>query len=211
MFDLDGTLTYRDTFIPYILGFCRRRPWLYLRMPMMVPTVIGYVLRLLDHGDAKAALIRTILGGRTRAEIETWNDWYVPHVLEHDMRPDALAVLAKHRAAGDRLVLMSASPDLYVPLLGARLGFDETICTRVRWVGDRLHGELTTANRRGEEKVRCLQALRQGHPGLSVIAYANGPSDLPHLRLADEKLLVNATTLVRQEAERLGIPTGDWK
>ena len=35
-----------------------------------------------------------------------------------------------HRARGDRLLLMSASTDLYVPRIGRALGFDETICTR---------------------------------------------------------------------------------
>jgi phosphatidylglycerophosphatase C len=210
VFDLDGTLTYHDTFVPYVFAFCRRRPWLYLRLPLLVPTVIGYAFRLIDNGGVKAAMIRAMLGGQTREEIRKWNETYVPHVLEHEMRADALAVLAKHREAGDRLILMSASPDLYVPLIGAALGFHETICTGVRWVGDRVHGALTTPNRRDVEKARCLQALRQGHPGLTIVAYGNSTPDLDHLKLADEKLLVNASASARAEAGRLGIPTGEW-
>ena len=45
---------------------------------------------------------------------------------------DALAALQVHRAAGDHLVLLSASPDLYVPLIGRLLGFERTLCTEIR-------------------------------------------------------------------------------
>lgn len=210
IFDLDGTLTYHDTFVPYVFGFCRRRPWLYLRLPLLIPALIGYALKRVNYGGMKAAMMRVLLGGRRRAELQQWTDTYLAHVLQHEMRSDALAVLAKHRAAGDRLVLLSASPDLYVPLLGERLGFHETICTGVRWIDDRLEGSLTTPNRRDVEKARCLQALRQGHPGLTIVAYANSAPDLDHLKLADDKLLVNASSATRAEAKRLGIPTGDW-
>jgi len=210
IFDLDGTLTQRDTFVPYVLRFCRKRPWLYLRLPALLPTAIAFALGRVDRGHVKAALIRAVLGGRTHAQIEAWTARYVPYVLDKQMRAEALAVLAQHRQSGDRLVLLSASPDLYVPALAARLGFDETHCTGVRWVDNLLDGALTTPNRRGEEKSNCLKALRQGHPGLTLVAYANSESDLEHLLLADEKKLVNAPPRLRREAQRLGIPTGDW-
>ena len=54
---------------------------------------------------------------------------------------------------------MSASVDFYVPEFGRQLGFDHVISTGVAWNGDRLDGTLTTPNRRGEEKARCLRAL----------------------------------------------------
>ena len=72
---------------------------------------------------------------------------------------DALATIRRHRDAGHYLVLMSASVDFYVPEFGRQLGFDQVISTGVRWNGDRLDGTLTTANRRGEEKARCLREL----------------------------------------------------
>jgi phosphoserine phosphatase len=105
---------------------------------------------------------------------------------------------------------MSASTDLYVPAIGAALGFDEVICTGVRWDGERLDGHLTTANRRGAEKARCFEALKLAHPGLSTAAYGNAGSDLDHLQLADRPLLVNGSRRARLEAARLGVPCTDW-
>jgi phosphatidylglycerophosphatase C len=126
------------------------------------------------------------------------------------LRPAALAVLDTHRAAGDHLVLLSASPDLYVPRIGRALGFERTLCTEMEWRGERLDGALHTANRRGAEKLRCLEWLRVQYPGVPIVAYGNSASDLDHMRHADKALLVNADAAARALAARWGIPTADW-
>jgi HAD superfamily phosphoserine phosphatase-like hydrolase len=123
---------------------------------------------------------------------------------------DALSAIGAHRAAGDHLVLLSASPDIYVPEIGRALGFAESLCTGVEWREDRLTGSLTTPNRRGAEKVRCVEALRAEHPLLPIVAYGNAVSDLAHLVLADQGVLVNGSLRARRMAARLGVPSLSW-
>ncbi len=210
VFDLDGTITHRDTLWPYVRGFlansCRSR----LRQLRVLPTVLAFLLGRADHGDVKQAFIRATLGGARRADIEAWTARFIDQVVMRSCFPQALAAVAEHRSRGDILVLMSASTDLYVPGIGRRLGFTETICTGLRWNKDRLEGSLTTPNRRGEEKVRCFEALKARHPGLPTVAYGNTCSDLPHMQLADEAHLVNASAKACRQARRLGIDTGRW-
>ena len=117
---------------------------------------------------------------------------------------DALAAIRRHRDAGHYLVLMSASVDFYVPEFGRQLGFDQVISTGVRWNGDRLDGTLTTPNRRGEEKARCLRALVAERADADTFAYGNSDSDLPHLQLARHGLLVNGCLAARRAAAALG-------
>ena len=107
---------------------------------------------------------------------------------------------------------MSASTDLYVPQIGQALGFNEVICTGVAFdAAGRLTGALTTANRRGPEKVRCFEVLKQQHPGLQTVAYGNAGSDLAHLRLADFPRLVNGSRRAIRQAAALGIaPFATW-
>jgi phosphoserine phosphatase len=107
--------------------------------------------------------------------------------------------------------LLSASPDLYVPALGAALGIADVTCTGLAWRAERLSGGLTTPNRRGMEKVRCLEALRQRYPGRAVVAYGNAASDLPHLGLADTGVLVNGDRRARAAAAGLNISTVSWR
>jgi HAD superfamily phosphoserine phosphatase-like hydrolase len=158
----------------------------------------------------KSAFIRSTLGGRMRSQVEGWTAQFVPALLKGGVFADALSSIARHKQEGARLVLMSASTDLYVPAIAAALGFDEVICTGVRWKGDRLDGHLTTPNRRGTEKTRCFEALRKAHPGTTA-AYGNAGTDLDHLRLADHPLLVNAPPAARRKAAQLGIPCASWQ
>jgi phosphatidylglycerophosphatase C len=212
VFDLDGTITYRDTLYPYVSGFLARSGRSRLRMACVVPTLAAFAVGAADHGAVKSRFIRGTLGGATRGALAVWTDEFVPAVIRRGSSPGALAAIKSHREAGDRLVLMSASTDLYVPQIAAALGFDQVICTGIAFDdAGRLTGRLTTPNRRGPEKVRCFQALKEQHPGIETVAYGNAGSDLPHLVLADQPRLVNASARTARKALALGItPFADW-
>lgn len=209
VFDLDGTVTRRDTLWPYLRGWARRHPragfW---------PRVLAALARYppaLDRGELKSRLIRIAMGGAERAAIRAYTDGYVAALGDAELCPGALAAIERHRAAADRLVLLSASVDLYVPDIGRRFGFNEAVCTGVAWQGDRLDGGLTTANRRGEEKRRCVLGLRVRFPGARFVAYGNARSDFAHFAAVDEPVLVNAGPSLRREAARRGWRTAEWR
>lgn len=210
IFDLDGTITRHDTFLPFVFGFLSRHPWRLPRLVGVVPALLRYAITR-DRGALKSALMRSALGGVSRIELDKWNARFVPALVAHGTFKQALDHISAHRRAGDVLVLLSASPDLYVPTIAAQLGFTESISTGVRWRDDRLDGRLTTANRRGEEKTRCLELLRSRHAGLEISAYANALSDLEHLRRCTRGILVNGSTAARRRAAELGIRCVDWR
>lgn len=211
VFDLDGTLTFHDTLMPFLLGFALRHPARFAGAWRLAPALADYA-RSRDRGMLKSRVIRLAMGGSRRGEIGAYANEYVRRLEPRGvLRAGALAAVEAHRAAGDHLVLLSASPDLYVPRIGERLRFERTVCTEVGWDGDRLNGELRTRNRRGTEKVRCLEWLRTQYPGAPIVAYGNSESDLPHLRRADRAVLVNANRRTRRLAAGLGIATADWK
>ena len=191
IFDLDGTITRSDTLLRYVAGFMRRRPARLWRVSLCVLPVLQFCVTG-DRGRLKGGIIRATLGGLSRADIEAWNQPFIAQLLGGGLYAEALEQVNVQRAAGAHLVLLSASPDLYVPAIAAALGFDEAICTQVRWRSDnRLHGALASANRRGEEKVRCVQALLQTWQPEHSCAYGNSSADLPHMRLVSEGVYVN--------------------
>jgi phosphatidylglycerophosphatase C len=211
VFDLDGTLTWRDTLMLFLMSFLRRQPgrlWGLWRLPF---AVFSYLARNRDRGVLKSQVIRMVMGGATRAIVDACADSFVQALRpRHRLRPAALATLEAHRTAGDHLVLLSASPDLYVPRIGHSLGFERTLCTEIEWRGDRLLGTLKGANRQGAEKSRCLTWLRTQYPGLPIVAYGNSASDLDHMRQADRALLVNGNAAARGLAAQWKIPTANW-
>jgi phosphatidylglycerophosphatase C len=211
LFDLDGTLTWDDTLFLFLMSFLRRHPWRVLGF-WRLPFALGsFLAGNRDRGVLKSRVIRMAMGGAARSVVDACADSFVSSMEpRHRFRPGALAVLEAHRAAGDHLVLLSASPDLYVPRIGQSLGFERTLCTEIEWRGDRLVGTLKTPNRRGAEKLRCLTWLRTQYPGLPIVAYGNSASDLDHMQHADRALLVNGNAAALALAVRWRIPTSNW-
>src|SRR5580692_1156500 len=201
VFDLDGTLSFGDTLVQFLASFLRRHPRRAFRLWRLPFVVLRYAAADRDRGLLKSRVIRTVMRGERRAVVDDCAVSFVNGLMpRRRFRPAALAVLEAHRAAGDHLVLLSASPDLYVPRIGLALGFELTLCTEIEWRGDRLDGGLKTPNRRGAEKLRCLTWLRQRYPELPIVAYGNSASDLDHMRHADRALLVNGNAAARAQA-----------
>ena len=193
VFDLDGTITRRDTLLPFLLSCLWRRPWRLPRLLWAVPLLGAYVIRR-DRGRFKGGLIHATLGGLPRGFLEHCAAQFVPRLLQRGLFREALLAIETHRGRGDRLVLMSASTDLYVPLISRALRFDQTVCTRVQWrPDDLLDGRLASANCRGAEKRRCLEALLARERPAQVSAYGNSRDDLLHMRLAQRGYFVNGS------------------
>ena len=211
IFDLDGTITRHDTLIQFILGYLKSRPWRLFGFLLAIPAALLYALRLTDRGALKGSVIRWTIGGSTRQELDAWAATFVPGVLARGVFKAAMDQIAAHKRNGDVLVLMSASPDFYVPAIARHLGFNEVTCTGVRWNGERLDGRLTTANCRGPEKARRFVQLRARHPNLVTVAYGNAASDLDHLRLAERGVLVNGNEPARRRAVGLGVVCENWQ
>jgi phosphatidylglycerophosphatase C len=210
IFDLDGTITHRDTLFPLVLRqLAAPRPWRLLRLLKVVPATIRFAF---DHDRAalKQSLLRATLRGTPRAELHSAAQAFVTDTIANRCFADALAAIRRHRDAGHYMVLMSASVDFYVPEFGRQLGFDEVISTGVAWNGELLEGTLTTPNRRGEEKAIRLRALVAERRDGETFAYGNSASDLPHLRIARHGLLVNGSLAARREAAAMAVATAEW-
>jgi phosphatidylglycerophosphatase C len=210
VFDLDGTLTRADTFGPFVLGLLRRHPARVLRLPLLLFPSLGFLLRFTGRGELKAAVLRLLFGKLPRAAVDAFAAGYSRLVVERRMFDAGVSTLRSHVTAGDHVVLLSASPDLYVPHIGALLGVHETHCTRIRWSGDLLDGHLEGCNRRDVEKLRVLEQLRATHPGLTVIAYGNSSPDLVHMRRCEEAVYVNADPGLARQLSAGGIRCVQW-
>jgi len=191
VFDLDGTITRFDTLGPFLLACLARRPWRLAGLLLVVPAAARYCLDR-DRGALKGALLHATLGGLPRAWLGARSATFVQWLLKSALYEEALAAIDTHRRRADRLVLMSASADLYVPQIAQALGFELVQCSRVRWLDDgRLDGRLQGENCRGLEKQRRLQELIERERPARVYAYGNSAADVPHLLLAQEAYLVN--------------------
>jgi len=186
-FDFDGTLTRRDTLLPYLqrgLGWPRFL-WALL---LSGPWLLAFALRLMSNHRAKARLFQVALGGRSDADIALWTSDFVENYLPGQWDKDMLTRLHQHGALGHCRVIVSASPGIYLHAVGRALGVDGVICTELATQDGALTGAMATPNCFGQEKVRRLQAwlVARGLQRPVVLhAYGDSSGDVPLLNLAD--------------------------
>ena len=204
-FDFDGTLTKRDTLMPFLrrgLGW----PWFLWALLVCSPWLAAFALRLIPNHVAKQKLLLVTLKDRTLAEMDDWTSSWLAHDFPGQLQSWPMAQLAEHKQAGHCCVMVSASPDVYLKRVAKQLGFDALLCTEMAIVDGRLTGQMQTPNCYGEQKVIRLKAwmaerfgesLRGsfrgsfggsfGSPANAVIQFAYGDTlgDKPMLRLAE--------------------------
>lgn len=212
VFDLDGTLSRRDTYVAYLGGYLWRNPrriWRTLHLPL---AILVQMLGLRDRKWLKEAFLAAVLGGAERPKIETWTERFTDMLLKNGLRPGAVFELQRHRLKGSRRVLATAGLDIYANKIGEALGFDDVICTRVAWRKDgKLAGTLEGPNCRGVEKLRQVKQLLQAHNRACVdVAYSDSHADLPLLQFAKTGVAVNSTMRLTAIARRSGLRTVDW-
>lgn len=187
-FDFDGTLTRRDTLLPFLLqglGWARFAGV----MVRCSPWLLGFALRLLPNHVAKRRLLHLAFAGRSVREVDGWTTQWLA-TLPSQLRPDALAQLTEHQRAGHRCVMVSASPDVYLQRAAQSLGFDGLICTEMAVAQGVLTGGLHTPNCHGAQKVvrltQWLDAQGLQRDGITLHAYGDTSGDKPMLRMANQ-------------------------
>ncbi len=191
-FDFDGTVTDRDTLVPFlVLAFGRTR--VAATFAALAFTGLGWLLRLVPIDEFKVRVLRRLVAGVPAQRLRALGP---PHAraVERWLRPAALQRIAWHRAQGHALVLVSSTLDLYLDHVGADLGFDKVLCTRLAVRRgddgiDRFDGRLDGADCTGAEKLRRLRehlgADAAGMAAVELHAYGDSDGDGELLGAAD--------------------------
>jgi len=134
---------------------------------------------------AKEALLIRTLRGWWLDELRPVAAEFAREVVEKQLRPDRLTRLRWHQAQGHAVVLVSASPELYVAAAGELLGCTATLASRLEVDRrGRLTGRLFGANVRGAEKERLLRDWLGAAPA-RVWAYGDSEGDAEMLAMAE--------------------------
>lgn len=181
-FDFDGTLTRRDTIVPFLAavagmaGFARG-------LPRALPPLVCWSIGLIGSTETKERLFGIYLRGRALEEVQTAAAAFAATRLPRMLRPEALARLRWHRRRGDRCFVVTASPDLYVAPWAATEGV-ETIASRLETDANaRLTGRHAGPACDGDEKCRRLREAL-GPVAAEIHAYGDSEGDRPLLAMA---------------------------
>jgi HAD superfamily hydrolase (TIGR01490 family) len=211
-FDLDKTLISRNSATLW-LRFELANGRLSRRRALHAFTyVLRYSLGLVDIEHAIRRSVTTI-AGQVEAEMASRALEFYAACVRPLFRPGALAALAAHRAAGDRLVLLTSSSNYVSKQVCTDLALDEYLCSRFEVDADgRYTGRLIEPLCYGRGKVELASRCAVTH-GVALQAcafYTDSISDLPMLEAVGEPVAVHPDPRLRRIAARRGWPVRDW-
>ncbi len=184
-FDFDGTLTRRETLLPFLLHTLGAVA-VARHALMLSPTLAGYGLGLIRNDVAKERVFVRCLAGMRNDELQQKAERFAALILPRLLRQEALQRLDWHKRQGHRCVVISASLELYVRPWAIKAGFDDVIATRLETrENGHVTGKLSGANCYGIEKVRRLETLLGVRDGYSLYAYGDSRGDKELLSSAD--------------------------
>ena len=188
-FDFDGTLTHRDTLLPFLVRAfgARRVAGAVSRVaPLAARARIGRLEAEIHHRDAtKVALLRHLVAGRSADWLASQGESFATTLVAR-LRPQMVEQVRRHRDAGHELVIVSAGLHAYLDPFAAAEGFDHVIAVGLAASDDgRLTGALEGPNVRGPEKAVRLQAWLGGDVPETLWAYGNSSGDAELLAMAD--------------------------
>jgi len=211
VFDFDGTLTHRDTSLPFVF-FVLGRVKTWLTIVRLVP-LFGLDLlyafrdeRPTSHAgqreplggvagkwetSAHERLLRHCFAGMTEDRLRGLGKKFMAVEGVHLIRKAGLRRLAWHKQQGHRCILISASIDVYLDPWATDAGFDDVLGTQLELDDEGVFtGRFAVEPCWGRAKLRRLESHLGSLSDYTVFAYGNGRGDRDLLAVADHGFLV---------------------
>ncbi len=193
-FDFDGTITTSDSFRAFVLysagpvrfGFAALRclPWL-----------VGVAPGWSERGRTKARFLAAAMGAVREDTLDEAAARYVRDALPALVRAEMVDRVREHQALGHEVVLVSASPSLYLRKWAASVGIETVLATELGWRDGRYTGQLAGKNCWGPEKVARLRAWWGDQAPTTLYAYGDSRGDREMAALADYAWIRGAAPL----------------
>lgn len=197
VFDFDGTLIAGDS-LPMFIKHSRGAIMYYVGLLILSPILVCYILKLISNNVAKERLFRFYFRGMKEVEF-VQNCRNFASVLDKRVNSRALQELKNAQASGQRVIILSASPRLWIEPWAQQYGV-EVIGTELQVQSGIITGSFETKNCYGAEKVnRLIEYLSCNREDVYIIAYGDSKGDIPIMNYAEEAYWVKNTTIVRYE------------
>lgn len=192
VFDFDGTLSAHDSNVEFV-KYCFHhslRPWLFL--PIIGIAMISRKLYLKGYWWRHAS--RSFM---TPEMVKK----YAPGFIKQHKRERfgwAKEQVEKERKEGNKVILISASPDYLIPNLVKDMKFDAVLCSQMEKEKPWKYKFLCW----GPNKVIAMDEWAKQNKIIPhvVRSYSDSKTDMPLMEIADEQVWVDNKTGLRKSA-----------
>lgn len=206
-FDLDKTILARSSTLAfsrpfYKGGLINRRTVLRSVYAQSV-----YLLSGADHDQMERirAYLSELVTGWDVQVVKDIVAATLHHVVEPLVYAEAVALIEEHQAAGRDVVIVSSSGHEVVEPIGAMLGADHVIATRMEIADGRYTGDIDFYCYGPNKVVGIRELARRRHYDLNeCYAYSDSVTDLPMLEAVGRPFAVNPDRALRRAAKERG-------
>lgn len=183
LFDFDGTLTTKDSFIEFIKYYHGAGKLLW-GLSVNAPELLLYKIGLIPNWKAKENLMVYFFKG---ADLETFNQRardFSLHIIPKMLRLEAVKYLDAHKKAGNDVYLVSASFQNWLQPWAEAQGI-KVISSQLESSTQKLTGKISGKNCYGPEKRKRIKTEINLGDYEKVYAYGDSRGDSEMLELAD--------------------------
>ncbi|MEG2264245.1 MAG: HAD-IB family phosphatase [Acinetobacter sp.] len=186
LFDFDGTLYLHDSFTGFIFYALRKRH-IVKRGLQILPWIQAYYLKLYPAHRMRPKLYASMFKNSDAEEIlQLAQDYAQKLILK--LNPKLLEQLIQHQELGHKVVLVSASLDLYLKPVCSYLNID-LICSEVEIKAGKTTGFYQTPDCSNQQKKSRILEKYKLQDYAEIYAYGNSEEDEEMLSLADQRYL----------------------
>lgn len=194
IFDVDYTITKKETLLEFYKFMLRHDPKLIRFAPRALVSSFFYVFKVFDASRAKENFISFIDGMKEEELLKLVKEFYEKS-LSHIFYTDAIDTMKRLKNKGYKIYLISASAQFYLDELYNIKEVDKVIGTIFKCEQGKYSRKIEGENCKGESKVkRLLDVLKQENLDVNFkdsYMFSDSLSDSPLFELVGHPYLIN--------------------
>ena len=184
VYDFDKTIYNGETSTDFMLFFLKRNPKYIIRLCNVLYSLFYYKK---DLKKSKEIFFRILNGVNIEFLKEEINEFW--KVKKDKIFSWVYDEILENKKVSDELVLISATPSIFLEKISKELGFDKLLATEFENTNKLFDSKIKGSNCKGKEKVNRLNEYIDNYTILKF--YSDSMSDKPLFDLADEKIFIN--------------------
>lgn len=194
IFDFDGTLTSKDTFIEFAIHAVGM-PRFLTALTVNLFSLIAWKLGLKSNHQAKQALFRTLYKGMSNTEFNKKCEEFSSKINSF-IRKEVYYELLQHIENTTPVYIISASIENWIKPWALDHGIAEVIATIPEIdKNNRLTGRFLTKNCYGKEKIARLRSVFPEITSSEIWAYGDSKGDKDILQISHHPFLVKGKSI----------------
>lgn len=192
LFDVDYTLTKKETLIAFFTYLIKKNPSLLLHLPKAVLSGLLFKLGVNKEKKTKEMFL-SFMKDLPMETLDELAEGFIRDELMNMLYEDGMEKIQELKEKGYLIILTSASPEFYISKLKEVFHADHVMGTRFHELDGRFTGLMLGENNKGEEKVLRLKEVfkNQDINYKDSYMFSDSMSDDPLLKLVGKPYLIN--------------------